>query len=70
MYKQTLVDRVARALWDAHDGVITLAWEDATEHYRNLYRNMAIAAIIAVEDDECAHCGGRTDENGMCLGER
>jgi hypothetical protein len=25
-----------------------------------------------VPDDgnECAHCGGRTDENGMCLGER
>lgn len=27
-------------------------------------------SVASEDDDECAWCGGETDENGMCKGER
>lgn len=69
--EEPLVERVARALWDAHDGVITLAWEDATDHYRDGYRKMARAGIdVTLESVNCENrqyhgyfCGTKDDDD-------
>ena len=43
------VERVARAMWDAHGVSVALfVWENATDFYRDGYRKLARAAIEAM----------------------